>query len=122
MGFTAGTGGATAIQDVLNWSFAAPGNHQLWTGFTSSTGLALNGSATLNDGPAAADRWGQGERESAWYSTPVNIQSFTQDFTFQPTNAQGDGMAFVIQNADIVRIWGSGGQSWIRADQGERRR
>ena len=103
--------GATAIQDVLNWSFAASATVNYLEGFTSSTGLALNGSATLNGARLRLTDGGPGEKVNACYSAPVNIQSFTQDFSLQPTNAQGDGMAFVIQNAGPAAV-GSGGTSW----------
>jgi hypothetical protein len=34
---------------------------------------------------------------SAFYASPVNVQAFTNDFTFQLANPTGDGMMFVIQ-------------------------
>jgi hypothetical protein len=50
---------------------------------------------------------------SAWYSTPVNVQTFTNDFTFQltnpTTNPMADGFAFVIQNAGTSALGPSGG-------------
>ena len=109
VGFTAGTGGATAIQDVLNWSFAAAAPVNYGGGFTSTTGLALNGKATLSGSRLRLTDGGAGEKASAWYTTPVNVQAFTQDFSFQLTSAQGDGMAFVIQNAGTSAL-GSGGE------------
>ena len=47
---------------------------------------------------------GAGEISSAWYATPVNVQNFTQDFSFQLTNATGDGFTFVIQNSGVTAI------------------
>ena len=41
---------------------------------------------------------GSNEAGSAFYTTPVNIQSFTTDFTFQLTNPAADGFTFTIQN------------------------
>jgi len=63
----------------------------------NSTGLTLNGAAALSGTrleltPALVDNIG-----SAFYSTPVGIQAFTTDFSFQLTNAGADGFAFVIQ-------------------------
>ena len=41
---------------------------------------------------------GKDEASSAFYPSPINIQSFTTDFTFQLTNANADGFTFTIQN------------------------
>ena len=38
------------------------------------------------------------EAGSAFFATPVNIQSFTTDFTFQLSNPSADGITFTIQN------------------------
>src|SRR4029077_16337826 len=46
---------------------------------------------------------------SAWFTTPVNVQSFTNDFTFQFINASSDGMTFTIQNAGATALGPSGG-------------
>lgn len=42
---------------------------------------------------------GMNEAHTAWFNTPVNIQSFTTDFTFQASAANADGFTFTIQNA-----------------------
>ena len=76
-------------------------------GFTSS-GLALNGHAVINGTRLRLTDDGTGEVASAWYSTPVNVQAFTQDFSFQLTNANADGMAFVIQNAGTQAVGPAG--------------
>ena len=109
-GFTAGTGGATAIQEVLSWTFVPQADISYSNGF-NSTGLALNGRTTLNSSRLRLTDGGQGETASAWYATKVNIQAFTQDFSFQLTNAQGDGMTFTIQNVGTTAL-GRGGK-WL---------
>src|SRR5256885_4685412 len=45
---------------------------------------------------------GSREASSAWFTTPVNVQSFTNDFAFQFINANSDGMTFTIQNAGLT--------------------
>jgi hypothetical protein len=55
-----------------------------------------------------------GEISSAWYANPVNVQSFTTEFTLQFTSARANGTAFVIQNilpssADTSVVAVSGG-------------
>jgi hypothetical protein len=78
------------------------------TGF-STTGLASNGSTTLNGTRLRLTDGGASEAASAWYTTPVNVQSFTTDFSFQLTNPNGDGFAFVIQNAGPTALGPLGG-------------
>src|ERR1022692_1905234 len=108
-GFTAGTGTATATQEVLNWTFVPRAAISYSNGFTS-TGLALNGRATLNNSRLRLTDGGPGEIASAWYATKVNIQTFTQDFSFQLTNAHADGMTFAIQNVRTTTLGQGGGR------------
>jgi hypothetical protein len=69
-------------------------------GFAASTGLIyLNGSAQLNDARLQLTDGLSGEAGSAWYMSPVNIQTFTTDFTFQLSNPAANGITFAIQNA-----------------------
>ena len=190
VGFTGGTGGATAIQEILNWTYvsslpvvAAPvfspasgvynpgqqvtlsdstagstifytiaGTTQQYTapivvdstttisayatlagavnsatanstytinstgnpfvnyaGGFSTAGLAFNGSTKLNGTRLQLTDGGANEAGSAWYATPVNVQSFTSDFSFQLTNPNGDGFTFVIQNAAVSALGPLGG-------------
>jgi hypothetical protein len=68
-------------------------------GFGASAGLLqLNGSVALNDTRLQLTNGLSGEAASAWFHTPVNIQTFTTDFTFQLSNPMADGMTFAIQN------------------------
>ena len=78
------------------------------TGFTS-TGLTFNGSAKLNGMRLRLTDGGGSEAASAFYTTLLNVQSFTTDFTFQFTNPSADGFAFVIQNAGTSALGPSGG-------------
>ena len=55
----------------------------------------------LTDGSAS-------EASSAFWITPVNVQSFTSIFTFQLTNPTADGFTFTIQNAGLTAIGPSG--------------
>jgi hypothetical protein len=68
-------------------------------GFAASTGqVILNGAAQLNDSRLQLTDGGTGQAATAWYKTPVNIQTFTNDFTFQLSNPVADGITFAIQN------------------------
>ena len=67
-------------------------------GFTASSGMAMNGTTQLSGTGLVLTNGGQYQAGSAWYSTPVNVQSFTTNFTFQLTNAVADGFTFAIQN------------------------
>ena len=85
-----------AVAPVINFS----------TGFTS-TGLNLLGASITNNALEVTNGTA-GEAHAAWYTTPVNVQAFTSDFTFQDTSATADGMTFAIQNAS-PGIWAVGG-------------
>jgi hypothetical protein len=77
-------------------------------GFIAS-GLQLNGSTTLNGTRLRLTNGGANEAASAFYITPVNVQSFITNFSFQMTSATADGMTFVIQNGAATALGGIGG-------------
>jgi Legume lectin domain/Chitobiase/beta-hexosaminidase C-terminal domain len=82
------------------------------TGFTSATNLALVGGPTLAAGALELTDGGTFEARAIWYSTPVNIQQFSTDFTFQITPAAAnatDGMTFTMQNQGLTAHGGIGG-------------
>ncbi|MGH9825013.1 MAG: FN3 associated domain-containing protein, partial [Blastocatellia bacterium] len=83
-------------------------------GFTTTSGLQFNGNAVWNqttthlhltDG-AAHDQAG-----SVYFTTPVNVQSFTNDFSFQLTGTAplADGFTFIIQNSSATALGSNGG-------------
>jgi len=78
------------------------------SGFTA-TGLQFNGRTKLNGTRLQLTDGGQAEASSAWFTTPVNVQTFTNDFTFQFINPNSDGMTFTIQNAGTTALGLSGG-------------
>jgi Legume lectin domain len=49
------------------------------------------------------------ESASAFWTTPVNVQTFTNDFLFQQTTPNADGFTFTIQSAGITALGPSGG-------------
>jgi hypothetical protein len=109
---------AIAVANGYNPSAVARGTYVINTtgnpyvnygpGF-SSTGLAMNGFAKLNGTRLRLTDGGASEAGSGFYTTPLNIQSFTTDFSFQLTNPNADGMAFVIQNAGTTALGPIGG-------------
>src|SRR5208283_1995137 len=83
----------------------------LANGFTPGT-MLLNGNAILNGTRLRLTDGGTNEASSAWYNTPVNIQQFTANFSFQitgGTSPTADGFAFVIQGASGSALGPSGG-------------
>ena len=74
-------------------------------GFAASQGqMILNGSTDLDGSRLQLTDGGQYEAGSTWYSTPVNIQAFTTNFTFQLVNPGADGITFAIQNNNTSAI------------------
>jgi Bacterial lectin/Legume lectin domain/Chitobiase/beta-hexosaminidase C-terminal domain len=112
VGFTGGSGGLTAIQEILNWSYStAPISGPTFSsGFaTSGSQLTLNGGATLNGNTLQLTDGSPNEARSAFYSTPVNVQQFSTDFYFQLTNPNADGFTFTIEGDGPTVVGGVGG-------------
>jgi hypothetical protein len=122
VGFTGGTGSLTAIQDVINWTLSSSsagtpppppppsgGTINFGSGFTAS-GMQLNGNAALaGNRLQLTDTSANSEDSSAFWNQKVNVQSFTNDFTFQLSNASADGITFTIQGAGVTALGGAGG-------------
>jgi hypothetical protein len=106
VGFTAGTGYLTSIEEILNWRFQP--NPSFQNGFSSES-MMLNGSALIRDSKLILTDGGQYEAASSFFPNRVEITSFTSDFTFQLTNAAADGFTFTIQNQDPHSVGASGG-------------
>ena len=99
--YTINTGGGTGTSPV-----SYP------NGFTDATGFTLDGGATVTGGALQVTDGGNFEARAIWYTTPLNIQQFTTDFTFQITPAAAnasDGMTFAIQNQGLTAHGGIGG-------------
>ena len=96
VGFTAGTGGAGATQEILTWTFQTPSS-KIDFASGSSDKLSLNGNASLTGGRLRLTDGGSGQASSAFFGTRVLVLSFTNDFTFQLTDAIADGFTFAIQ-------------------------
>ncbi len=75
----------------------------------SATGMQLNGSAVLNGTALQLTNATGSQAGSAYWTTPVNVQSFTSSFTFQLTNPNADGFMFVLQNAGVTALGADGG-------------
>ena len=79
-------------------------------GFAASQGqVILNGSTQLIGTALQLTNGGSDQASTAWFVTPVNIQSFTTNFTFQLSNPTADGMTFAIQNQDTAALGDMGG-------------
>ncbi len=109
VGFTGGSGSNSSSQKVTYWTYvagapAAPNypvglsRKQLWLNGVSLPGTALQ----LTDG-------GTNETASAYFTTPVSVESFTTDFDFQLTQAVADGFTFVLQNQGLSSVGSAGG-------------
>lgn len=78
------------------------------SGFTAS-GLALSGNATLNGTRLRLTDGGASEAGSGFATAPMNIQSFTTDFSFQLTNPNADGFTFTIHGGSTAAALGPTG-------------
>jgi hypothetical protein len=78
------------------------------SGFTAA-GMQFNGHSKLNGTRLQLTDGGATEQASAYWGTLVNVQTFTNDFTFQLTNPNADGMTFVIQDKGLTALGAAGG-------------
>jgi Legume lectin domain/Chitobiase/beta-hexosaminidase C-terminal domain len=79
-------------------------------GFSSSaSSMTFNGSTVLDDTRLQLTNGLTYEAGSAWYNMPVNIQNFTNNFTFQLSNPDADGITFTIQNTGLNALGPVGG-------------
>ena len=94
--------GFTVTQDLGN-------TVQLGAGFTVGA-LVLNGNAQLNGSVLEITDGNLSEDSSAWYATPVNIQNFATNFTFQLSPGDtADGFTFALQNNNTAALGVAGG-------------
>ena len=86
------------------------GGFDFSSGFVLADGpIQFNGSTSLDDYRLQLTNGGTNEAASAFYATPVNIQQFTTNFTFQMSNPAADGMTFTIQGKGATALGGPGG-------------
>ncbi len=77
--------------------------------------ITVNGTAKFNGSALQlTDTSANSEVGTAWYAVPVNVQSFTTNFTLSLQNARANGMTFTIQNqppasSDTSILYVSGG-------------
>jgi hypothetical protein len=79
------------------------------SGFTQ-TGMQFNGHTKINGTRLQlTDTVTTFEVASAYWNMPVNVQSFTSDFTFQLNTPTADGFTFTIQDSSLTAIATAGG-------------
>jgi hypothetical protein len=122
MGFTGGTGGANAQQDITNFVYSTnaspPPPVGLISGFSSfslngANGAGVNGSATTDNNNGASPKLSTdnntltlttaatNQASSAFYTIPDSYGNFTASFTYQEsggTTPPGNGFTFVLQD------------------------
>ncbi len=86
-----------------------PSSLNYTAGFASATGLTLNGAAKISGSRLRLTDGGANEAASVFSSAAVSVAPFSTQFTFQLTNANADGFAFVIQGKGPTALGGAGG-------------
>lgn len=90
------SGVASATYNI-NTSGTTPIN--FGNGFSNQGCMKFNGSTKLDDSRLQLTDGGGNEAGSAFCTNQVDVRGFTTDFTFQLSDANADGIAFVIQNS-----------------------
>lgn len=102
---------ATATGTTNSGSTA--GSINFATGFPNTTGLTITGSASNIGNRLRLTGNVNTQRSSVFSTTKVRVNQFRTEFTFQNTNAQADGFAFVIQGVGAnAQGYGGGGLAY----------
>ena len=105
-------GGCTVSATSTATYTITPASIDFSAGFTPLGGMQLNGKSALSGTRLQLTDGGANEAASAFFSTPMNVATFTTSFTIQQGSGTGDGMTFVIQNAASgPKAIGPGGSS-----------
>jgi hypothetical protein len=104
VGFTGGTGGLNANQDIQTWTYATGGTTVIdhSAGFASNSDLQANGNASFAGTVARVTPTQNGQAGTVFSKNQVNVTSFSTTFNFQMSagsNPIADGMTFTIQAA-----------------------
>lgn len=89
--------------------FGTLGNVFTFDGGISPTNLALNGSSQVTAKRLRLTDGNNWEAGSGYFRMPVKITNFTTNFDFQMSNANADGMTFVLQNQSTTAVGPAGG-------------
>ena len=103
VGFTASTGGESAVQDILNWTFTAnstiPGQVvDLDDAFYDVSHLILNGGSSVSQGVLLISAPSPSTASSAYFVQQAPTNRFATDFDFNLGSGNGQGFTFVIQS------------------------
>ena len=104
VGFTGGTGGLNANQDVQTWTYSVGGTTVIdhSAGFASNSDLQANGSASFTGTVARVTPAQNGQAGSVFTKNQVNVTNFSTTFNFQMSagsNPIADGITFTLQKA-----------------------
>jgi hypothetical protein len=101
---------STSAQARATYTIGSGTGINFGSGFgTSGNGLQFNGNTKINGTRLQLTDGLTNQTGTAWFNTAVNIQSFTNNFTFQLSNANADGITFTIQNAGLAALGPAGG-------------
>jgi hypothetical protein len=78
-------------------------------GFAGATRLWLNGGPVVSGTRLRLTDGNNNEARSVFLGLPVNVQAFTNDFSFQLTNPNADGFTFTLQGGGPAALGGAGG-------------
>jgi hypothetical protein len=110
VGFTAGTGGLTATQDILSWTYKPITiSPNFVTGFSSTAGLQLNGAARVSGSRLRLTNGRTNEAASVFTTSAVDVAQFATSFNFQLSGPNADGFTFALQGNGPGQLGAAGG-------------
>ena len=101
---------STSPQASATYTIGSGTGVNFGTGFSASAStMTFNGSTGLDDTRLQLTSGLSNQAGTAWFNTPVNIQSFSTNFLFQLSNPMADGITFTIQNTGLTALGPLGG-------------
>ena len=110
--FAAATGYNNSAEESGQYTIGTAATIDFSNGFAGAKGLTLNGSAANSDDSRLQLTTGKTTSAgSVFFNTPVNIQTFTTDFTIQlsGTAPLADGVTFTLQTVGPTALGPTGG-------------
>jgi hypothetical protein len=104
------SGDADFAENVSNTLLLSTSGVDYGGGFAGAgSGLHLNDGAAVSGGELQLTNGSLNQATSAFSATPVDIQQFVTDFTFQLSKSTAGGLVFVIQGVSPSAVGSSGG-------------
>ena len=115
VGFTGGTGGGTAMQDILSWVFTSQGGARVWQRFQFAPLGSQRKQRRLNGTRLRLTDGGIGEIASAWYTNQAECSSIYPDLQLPAHQSPGRRLSRLPSKITRLRKSDRVERDWVTA-------